>query len=91
MGDAIVQVVPMLILAGLVVAWLAEVLSRAGGYGFLPDIVLGLGGSLVVGAIFWAVISPDLGMVVMLMIGCVGGALAVTVQRQLVRSARAAD
>jgi hypothetical protein len=87
MMEAIVQMGPMLVLGGLMVGWGAEVVSRVGGYGFISDLVIGLGGSLLVGAIFWAVVSSNVGMVAMLAIGCVGGAAAIAAQRQLVRSA----
>ncbi len=43
--------------AGLTAGWLAEAVSRGGGYGFINDAVLGLVGSVAGGAIFWTVIS----------------------------------
>jgi hypothetical protein len=47
-----------------------------------------LAGSLVVGGIFWVVISSQVGMVAMVLIGCGGGALATIAQRTLWRSMR---
>lgn len=82
-----VQVGPMLVLAGLMAGWVAEAASRAGGYGFIFDMVFGLVGSVVGGAIVWVFISSDIGMLAMLVIGCVGAALAIAAQRWLWRSA----
>src|SRR3989475_7054146 len=87
MFEHVVQMGPMLVLAGLFAGWVAEAASRAGGYGFVFDMVLGLGGSMVVGSIVWVLISSDLGMPAMLMIGCGGAALAIVAQRRLWRSA----
>ena len=86
MFEHIMQMGPMLVLAGLIAGWVAETASRAGGYGFIVDMVLGLIGSMVVGSIVWALISSDIGMPAMLMIGCGGAALAIAAQRRLWRS-----
>ena len=51
------QMGPILVLAGLIAGWMAEAASRAGGYGFIVDMVLGLIGSMVGGAIVWVLIS----------------------------------
>jgi len=82
--------VPMLVLAGLIAAWLAEAISRAGGYGFIPDALLGLTGSLVAGAVLWGVTSRDPAMTTMLLVACAGAVLAIVVQRAFWRSARLA-
>ena len=87
MSEHIVQMGPMLVLSGLIAGWVAEAASRAGGYGFVFDLVLGCIGSVVGGAIVWALISSDLGMPAMLLIGCVGAALTIAAQRRLWRSA----
>jgi uncharacterized membrane protein YeaQ/YmgE (transglycosylase-associated protein family) len=87
MLEHIVQMGPMLVLAGLIAGWVAEAASRAGGYGFILDMVLGLAGSMIVGSIFWVLISSDLGMPAMLMIGCAGAGLAIVAQRWLWRAA----
>jgi uncharacterized membrane protein YeaQ/YmgE (transglycosylase-associated protein family) len=87
MFEHIVQMGPMLVLAGLIAGWVAEAASRAGGYGFILDMVLGLIGSVVGGAIVWVLISSDIGMMGMLLIGCGGAALAIVAQRRLWRSA----
>ena len=67
--------------------WVAEAASRAGGYGFILDMVVGLVGSVVAGAIVWALSSSNMGMLAMLLIGCGGAALAIAAQRGLWRSA----
>ncbi len=90
MSEILVQMVPMLVLAGLIAAWLAEAISRAGGYGFIPDALLGLTGSLVAGAVLWGVTSRDPAMTTMLLVACAGAVLAIVVQRAFWRSARLA-
>jgi uncharacterized membrane protein YeaQ/YmgE (transglycosylase-associated protein family) len=87
MFEHIVQMVPMLVLAGLMSGWMAETLSRAGGYGFIPDMVLGLLGSVVAGAV-WIVVANHGGMLGMFLVGCVGAALVIVSQRSLWHSAR---
>ena len=87
MFEHIIQLGPMLVLAALIAGWVAEAASRAGGYGFIPDMVVGLVGSVVAGAIVWALTSSDMGMLAMLLIGCGGAALAIAAQRWLWRSA----
>jgi uncharacterized membrane protein YeaQ/YmgE (transglycosylase-associated protein family) len=90
MSESIAQMAPMLIMAGLTIGWLSEALSRAGGYGFMYDMLLGLLGSIGLAAMIWIGISNDIGMVTMSLIGCIGGALAIVAQRSLWRSARPA-
>lgn len=87
MFEHILQMGPMLVLAGLIAGWVAEAGARAGGYGFILDMLIGLIGSVVVGAIVWGLTSSDLGMLPMLLIGCGGAALAIAAQRRLWRSA----
>lgn len=87
MFEHVVQMGPMLVLAGLFAGWVSEAASRAGGYGFIFDMVLGLTGSLVVGSIVWVLISSAIWMPGMLAIGCGGAALAIAAQRWLWRSA----
>jgi uncharacterized membrane protein YeaQ/YmgE (transglycosylase-associated protein family) len=90
MAETTVQMIPMLVLSGLVAGWLAEACSRASGYGFISDMVLGLAGSLIVGAFVWLVIWRDAGMTMMLLVGCTGAALAIIVQRAVWPSTRLA-
>jgi uncharacterized membrane protein YeaQ/YmgE (transglycosylase-associated protein family) len=91
MAETIVQMTPMLVLGGLIAGWLAEAVSRTWGYGFIHDLVLGLAGSLIAGAFVWLVIWRDAGMATMLVIGCVGAALAIFAQRGVWPSTRAAS
>ena len=89
MSEHFVQMIPMLVLAGLTAGWLAEAVSRAsraGSYGFIPDIGLGLVGSVIAGSLVWNAISSEGGMLAMLLIGGVGGALAIIAQRTFWRS-----
>jgi uncharacterized membrane protein YeaQ/YmgE (transglycosylase-associated protein family) len=83
--EYIAQMAPMLIVAGQVVVWLAQIFSKTRGYGFLPDMALGLGGSVLAGTLVFAAVSADAGMLVMFGIGAVGAALAIVAQRGLWR------
>ena len=87
MLEHIAHLAPMAVLTGLLAGWTAETVSRAGGYGLLPDMVLGLVGSVLVGGIAW-VVSREAGMLGTFVIGGVGAALAVGAQRRLWRSPR---
>ena len=86
--EHVIQMGPMLVLAALMMGLLAETVWRAGGYGLIPDMSVALAGSLIIGAIFWVVISSQVGMVAMAVVGCGGGALAIIAQRTLWRSMR---
>ena len=77
----------MLVLAGVAVAWLAQVAWTARGYGFLADMGFAFLGSAVAGMLVWAMISADVGMVLMFVVGGVGAALAIVAQRGFWRSA----
>jgi len=88
MFEHIMQMGPMLVLAGLIAGWVAEAVSRARGYGFVIDMFLGFIGSVVGGAIVWVLTPSGIGMVAMFLIGCGGAALAIAAQRGLFRSAR---
>ena len=90
MAEHVAQMGPMLILAGLVAGWMAEAVSRARGYGLIPDMVLGLVGSVAGGGIVWFVISSEPGMVTMFLIGCGAAALMIIAQRSFWRSDRLA-
>ncbi|MBI2203901.1 MAG: hypothetical protein HYU41_08635 [Candidatus Rokubacteria bacterium] len=86
MLDDIVHMGPMLGLAGLMAGWVAEASSRAGGYGFLHDVAVGLAGSVVAGAAVWTVFSIDAGMPGMFGVGFAGAALAIAAQRMFWRA-----
>ena len=88
MLEHIVHLGPMLILAGLMAGWVAEAVSRTGGYGFIPDMALSLVGSVLAGTAVWAALSGNAGMLAMFWIGCGGAALAVVAQRRFWRCAR---
>jgi uncharacterized membrane protein YeaQ/YmgE (transglycosylase-associated protein family) len=88
MAEHVAQMGPMLILAGLAAGWMAEVVSRARGYGLIPDMVLGLVGSVAGGGIMWFLLSREPGMVTMFLIGCAAAAVVLIAQRSFWRSAR---
>jgi uncharacterized membrane protein YeaQ/YmgE (transglycosylase-associated protein family) len=77
----IVQMGPMLVLAGLAIGWIAETAWTPRGYGLLIDMILGVAGSLLGGVVFWIAISSHIGMIAMFAIGSAGGALAIFAQR----------
>ena len=85
--EYIVQIGPMLVMAGLMVAWLAQLSSTTRGPGFLPDMALGLIGSVAGGLLVWAALSSGAGMLGMFGIGAAGAVLAIVAQRGLWRSA----
>jgi uncharacterized membrane protein YeaQ/YmgE (transglycosylase-associated protein family) len=91
MVETIVQMTPMLVVGGLIAGWVTEAVSRARGYGFITDMVLGLAGSLLAGAFLWLVVWRDAGMATMLLLGCVGAALAIFAQRGIWPSTRVAS
>ena len=88
MVEHVAQMGPMLILAGLAAGWMAEAVSRARGYGLIPDMILGVVGSVAGGGVIWFVISSDTGMVTMFLIGCAAAALMIFAQRSFWRSPR---
>lgn len=88
-SEYIAQMAPMLVLAGAMVAWLAQLSSTLEGYGFLPDVALGLSGSALAGVFVWAVVSANAGMLGMLGIGGLGAVLALAAQRALWHPVRA--
>jgi hypothetical protein len=83
MMEYLVQIGPMLLVGALAVGFLAEATWRPGGFGLLGDLMTGLGGSLAIGAIAWLVSSVPPGMIAMVVIGGVGGLLAIIGQRML--------
>jgi uncharacterized membrane protein YeaQ/YmgE (transglycosylase-associated protein family) len=87
MSESITQMGPMLVLAGLLTAWLAEAVSRAGGHGYMLDMAVGLVGSIVAGTLVWGLFS-GLSMPQMFLSGCAGATLAIAAQRGLWRSVR---
>jgi uncharacterized membrane protein YeaQ/YmgE (transglycosylase-associated protein family) len=89
MLEHIVQLGPMLLVAGLAAGWVAEAVSRR-GYGLIPDMVLGLIGSVIGGGAVWVVGAGE-GMVAMFLIGCGAAALMIGAQRGLWRPTPVVD
>ena len=79
---------PILAIAGAFVAWLAQIRSTSRGYGFMPDMAIAVGGSVLAGAFVSATLSPDAGMLGMVGIGGIGALVAIVAQRGLWRSGR---
>ena len=89
-AEDVVRLGPMLMLAGLSIAWLAQVSERTIGFGFLPDIALGLIGSLaagLAGLVVWATRSASTGMLAMFWTGAAGALLVIAAQRGVWRAA----
>ena len=85
-SEYIAQMGPMLAVAGAMVAWLAQLSSttRARGHGFMPDMVIGLLGSMLAGALLWAASAvAHSGMLAMFGVGALGAGLAIASQRRL--------
>ena len=81
-GEYVAQMLPMLVVAAVSVAWLAEqvLITARRSYGFLPDMALACAGSVFTGALAWAIFAPA-GMVGMFAIGAAGAGLALATQR----------
>jgi uncharacterized membrane protein YeaQ/YmgE (transglycosylase-associated protein family) len=90
MNEYAVQMVPMLVMAGAVVAWMAQIPVTNRGYGFVADMMLAVAGSVAVGALVVWALSRDPGMIVMFWIGIVGAIAALAAQRRLWRPAAVA-
>jgi uncharacterized membrane protein YeaQ/YmgE (transglycosylase-associated protein family) len=86
MSEHIAQMAPMLIVAGLTAGWLSEAVARAGGYGLVWDMALGIGGSTVLGAVVW--LFAEQGMLGMVLIGLGGAAIVIVAQRKFWRCMR---
>ena len=84
--EYVIQMGPMLLIGALTIGLIAEAGWRPGGYGLLGDLITGLAGGLVVGAIAWLVTSVAPGMIAMVVLGGVGGAVAIVGQRTLWRA-----
>lgn len=83
-----IQMGPMLVLAALMTGLVSESVWRFGSFGVITDMLVALAGALLVGATVWLFISSQFGMVAMVAVGCLGGALAIVTQRTLWRSSQ---
>ncbi len=73
----------MWVVVGLLVGWLAGLIMRRGGYGLKGDLILGLVGSILGSWLFWALeVSPDAGLLVLVLVAFLGAALAIVIQRK---------
>ena len=74
----------MWVVVGLIAGYLARYVMKAGGYGLIGDLVLGVIGSLVASVLFRALgISPGAGLVVVGVVAFIGAALVIGGQRML--------
>jgi hypothetical protein len=81
MNEQIIQMGPMLILAGLGAGWLADAFLPRRGYGLIVDMGLGVGATLVGGSVLLALGGLPAGMVAMFGVGLVLATSVIVVQR----------
>jgi len=82
MNELIAFAGPMLVLAAMACGWTAEAVSPARSHGFLADMGLGLGGSvLLAGALYGVNAFGPIGLIPIFLIGLVGGTIAIVAQR----------
>jgi uncharacterized membrane protein YeaQ/YmgE (transglycosylase-associated protein family) len=78
------EMVTTSVFVGLLAAWLADRVMKDGGYGLRGDMVLALAGSIVGSWIFLALgVSPDAGIVVLVVVAFVGAAIVIVAQRKI--------
>ena len=82
-NDYVVQMLPMVAIAGALVAWLAQIPKTNRGYGFLADMALGIAGSVGAGALVSKAVTGDGGMIVMFCVGIVGAIVVLAAQRRM--------
>jgi uncharacterized membrane protein YeaQ/YmgE (transglycosylase-associated protein family) len=71
------------VLVGVLAGVLAGLVMKRGGYGLQKDIILGLVGSIGASWIFRAVgVFPGAGILVMVVVACIGAAIPIVVQRR---------
>lgn len=71
------------IFVGLIAGWLAGVVMRGGGYGIIGDIVVGLLGALVGGALFGLVVQGWMGFWGSILVAFLGACVMIAVVRLL--------
>src|SRR6266542_3956905 len=76
------EMVATSVLVGLIVAWLAGMVVKGGGFGLLRDVMLGVGGSFLGSWIFQA-LGASPGRVGMVVAAFVGAALVIVAQRKV--------
>jgi uncharacterized membrane protein YeaQ/YmgE (transglycosylase-associated protein family) len=77
---------PILAVAAGMIAWPAQIRATTSGYGFFPDLVLGLVGNACAGSLAAAFVfmsGGTLAMVTMCTIGVVGAVSALAIQRAI--------
>jgi hypothetical protein len=81
MGEPIVQLGPMMVLAGLSAGWLADTFMIRRGYGLIVDMGVGVGAGLIGGSVFLALSGLSPGMFGMFVAGFVLAISVVLAQR----------
>ena len=72
------------VVVGLLAGWLAGIVMKAGGYGLIGDLVLGVVGSVVGGWIFRALgVSAGAGLFPTLLVAFVGAVILLVAQRNV--------
>jgi uncharacterized membrane protein YeaQ/YmgE (transglycosylase-associated protein family) len=79
-----IEVTLVAIVVGLVAGWLAQFVMKGGGYGLMGDVLLGIGGSIVGGWLFYVLgIAPGSGWFAMVAVAFVGAVSLIFAQRML--------
>ena len=81
MNQQLVEMGPILVLAGLTAGWLAETVLYRRGYGLVVDLSLGVGASLAGGSLLLALAGVPTGMLVVFVVGFVLATGLILVQR----------
>jgi uncharacterized membrane protein YeaQ/YmgE (transglycosylase-associated protein family) len=78
------QALVFTVVVGLVAGWLAGLVMKGGGYGLMGDVMLGIGGSFVGGAVFYMFgMATGAGWFAMIAVSFVGAVLLIVAQRLL--------
>lgn len=71
------------VVMGVFVGWLAGVVMREGGHGWVSDLILALAGSSAASVATWiAGVAPGAGVVAMTLVAFIGAAIVVIGQRK---------
>ena len=77
------ELVVMWVVVGLLAGWVAGYVMKEGGYGLKGDLILGVVGSIVGGWLFSVLgISPDAGLVALIIIAFIGATALIFAQHQ---------
>lgn len=77
------ELVVMWVVVGLLAGWVVGYVMKDGGYGLKGDLILGVVGSIMGGWLFSVLrISPDAGLVALIIIAFIGATAAIFAQHR---------